>query len=112
LHTFLGIRLETVLDVGGGELAPIERRHVLPLHALPQLEGPDAIVGTRRPRLCEVALEPHVDGAARLVGKYIADEAVAGEAGELVEPNRTGDPRLEHRRGRHGSAPRGCAPPR
>src|SRR4030095_6402921 len=80
LHTFLGIRLETVLDVGGGELAPIERRHVLPLHALPQLEGPDAIVGTRRPRLCEVALEPHVDGAARLVGKYIADEAVAGEA--------------------------------
>ena len=35
LHAFLGVLLEAILHVGGHELAPVHRREVLPLDALP-----------------------------------------------------------------------------
>ena len=84
LHAFLRVLLEAVLDVGGGELAAVERRQVLPLHALAQLERPHAVIGTRRPRLGQIALEAHVARAARLVGERVPHEAVAGQACELI----------------------------
>ena len=97
LHALLRVGLEAVLDVGGDELAPLERRHVLPLDAPAQLERPHALVGTPLPGLGEVSLEAQVVVASRLVGERIAQEAIAGEAGELEEPDGLGQPRVDHR---------------
>src|SRR5439155_1310625 len=71
LYAFLRVRLEAVLDVGGDQLTPIERRHVLPLDAPAQLECPHALVGAPLPGLGEVAFEAEVGVAGRLVGKRI-----------------------------------------
>src|SRR2546422_11592514 len=84
LHAFLRVPLEAVLDVGGGELAAVERRQVLPLHALAQLERPHAVIGARRPRLGPIALEAHVARAARLVGERVPHEAGTPPACELI----------------------------
>src|SRR5437867_2846223 len=51
LHALPRVGFETVLDVGGDEVPAVERRHVLPPDALAQLEGPDAVIGARRPGL-------------------------------------------------------------
>ncbi len=49
LHPFLGVRLEAELDVLRHELPPVQRRHVVPLDALAELECPDAEVGATLP---------------------------------------------------------------
>ena len=49
LHPFLGVCLEAELDVLRHELPPVQRRHVVPLDALAELEGPDAEVGAALP---------------------------------------------------------------
>jgi hypothetical protein len=110
LDAFLGVGLEAVLHVGRGELAPVERRDVLPLHALPELEGPDPRVGAGRPRLGEVPLEGHVDGPARLVREDVPDQPITGQPGELVEAHRLGEPWVEH--GRIPAEARVSVPPR
>src|SRR5262249_55505708 len=46
-------------------------------------------------RLGEVALEREVVGAGRLVGKGVADEAAAGEPGELEQPHRLCHPGID-----------------
>ena len=98
LHPLLRVGLEAVLDVRRHQLAAVQRRDVLPFDALAQLERPSPIVGARLPRLREIAPQTQVVGAARLVGEDVADEAVAGQAGELEEPDRLRQPRVEHRR--------------
>jgi hypothetical protein len=85
LHPFLRVLLEAVLDVRGDELAAVERRHVVPLDALAQLEGPHALVGGARPGFREVALEREVGGIRRLVGEREADEPAADEGRDLEE---------------------------
>jgi len=110
LHALLGIGLEAVLHVGGDELATVERRQILPLHALPQLERPDAGVGVALPALGEIALEAEVRRAGGLVGERIANEAVAGERRELEQPYRLREAWIDHR-GIPGRCPReGPAP--
>src|SRR3989454_12644872 len=74
LYAFLRVGLETVLDVGGDQLAPVERWHVLPLDAPAQLECPHALVGAPLPGLGEVSLEGQVVVASRLVRKRIRSE--------------------------------------
>jgi hypothetical protein len=83
LHALLRVGLEAVLDVGGDQLAPVERRHVLPLDAAAQLECPHALVGAPLPRLGEVAFEAEVGVAGCLIGKRVAQEAIAGKPRDL-----------------------------
>ena len=105
LHALFGIGLEAVLHVGGDEFASVERRHVLPLHALPQLERPDPRVGVALPALGEVPLEGEVGHSGGLVRERIAYEAIAGERRELEQPDRLGEARVDHR-GIPGRCPR------
>jgi len=49
LDTFLRVGLEAVFDVGRDQLAPIERRHLLPFDTSTQLERPHALVGAPLP---------------------------------------------------------------
>ena len=97
LHALLRVGLETVLDVGGDQLAPFERRHVLPLDAPAQLERPHSLVGAPLPGLGEVPLEAEVGVAGRLVREHMAQEAIAGEPGELEQPHGLGESRVDHR---------------
>src|SRR6267378_4548308 len=83
LDTLLRVLLVAVLDVRRDELASVERRHVLPLDALPDLEGPHAVGRVALPRLGKIALEAQVGGTGRFVGKRVADEPVAREPYEL-----------------------------
>src|SRR2546425_6253766 len=110
LHAFLRVGLEAVLDVRRHQLAPVQRRHVVPLDPLAQLERPHPVVGARLPQLREVSLEREVVGATRLVGERVADETVAGEGGKLEEPDRLRQPWIEHRRV-PGRGPRQEPPP-
>ena len=110
LRAFPGVGLEAVLDVGGHELAAVERRHVVPLHALAQLERPHPEVRARLPRLGEVALEGEVGRTAHLVGEPVAHEPAADQARELVEPDRLGQARVDDRRIPRGSARERAAP--
>src|SRR5207302_10049487 len=92
------VGFETVLDVGGDEVPAVERRHVLPPDALAQLERPDAVIGARRPGLRQITLEREVAGAGGLVGERMANETVTGKSGELEEPDRLREARIDHRR--------------
>src|SRR5262249_54793134 len=78
--------------------AAIQGGHVLPLHALTKLEGPDTVTGLRLPRLREVPDQGEIVGPRRLVREPIAHEPVAHEAGELEEPDRLGQPGVNDRR--------------
>src|SRR5215468_9325685 len=98
LYALLRVGLEAVLDVGGDQLAPVERRHVLPLDPAAQLEGPHALVGAPLPRLGEVSLEREIAVPARLVGEHVAQETIAGQPGELEQADRLREPRVDHRR--------------
>ena len=109
LHAFLGVLLEAVLDVRGDELAAVERRHVVPLDALAQLEGPHALVGAARPGFREVALEREVGGIRRLVGEREADEAAADEGRDLEEADGIRQPRIEDGRVPGGGPGEGAA---
>src|SRR5207245_9014141 len=98
LHPLLRVGLEAILDVRRGELAPVERRDVLPFDALPELERPHPVRRVALPRLREVAPEGHVARTAGFVGEPVTDETVAREPDELVEADRLRQPRIDHRR--------------
>src|SRR5439155_7708926 len=98
LHAFLGVLLEAVLDVRRDELSSVERRDVLPLDALTELEGPDARVGTRLPGLREIRLQRKIAGSAHLLGEGVADQAARDEAGELEETDRLRQSRIDQGR--------------
>ena len=98
LHALLRVGLEAVLDVGRGELAPVERRHVVPLHAWPELERPHAIRRIALPGFGEVTLQAEVAGVAGLIRIHVADQTVADESRELVEPDGLREPRIDQRR--------------
>jgi hypothetical protein len=82
----------------------------VPLDTLAQLERPHPEIGARLPRFGEVALESQVTDAARLIGEHIADETAAGEGGELEEPDRLRQSRVQHRRVPRGGSREGPAP--
>src|SRR5262249_56004021 len=94
----LGVLVVGVVDVGCRQLAPVQRWHVVPLHALSNLESPHAGVGARLPRLGEIGPERDVVGVVRLLGEGISDQAVAGETHELEQPDRLREPRIDHGR--------------
>src|SRR5262249_39656159 len=82
----------------GDELAPVQRRDVVPLDSLPQLESPRPVVGARLPGLREVALEREIVGTRRLFRKRIPDEPARGEADELEGPDLLVQAGTDHRR--------------
>src|SRR5215470_6682791 len=87
LHTLLRVSLETVLDVGSRELAPVDWWHVLPLDPPAQLERPSALVGAPLPGLGEVSLEAEIVVAGRLVGERMAP-TLSAVSPALVTPIR------------------------
>ena len=109
LHPLLRIGLVAVLDVVGDKLPPVERRHVVPSHALAQPEGPRPGIRAPLPCLREVALEREVGVVPGFVGERIAEQAVVGERRDLEETHRVRQAWIEHgripRRGaRHAAA--------